>query len=279
MCTARGLLPLPPSISHGVRSPLVLHRPRPFQPAFGIVDAPVEALGVEAHRVRDADHDHLAVLQRDEAVVEVGGRHRDVLAQPEGVVLIDPGVVARLGAGLLAIEARARIAVEDKALRAMIAGRVGPVERTLALAPVEAHEAAVRSRSPNDAVLVDVAAADAVAVLRQVVDLRQSGRGIEAQESGRAARKRRRCTRPSRRSGAASRHRVRNRGRCACLWPDRSAGWARRSRRACRCRSCRGRTATSPATLAASPVSSNILVLTQPATGPVPESHSVSSAS
>ena len=35
MCTARGLLPLPPSISHGVRSPLVLHRPRPFQPAFG----------------------------------------------------------------------------------------------------------------------------------------------------------------------------------------------------------------------------------------------------
>ena len=35
MCTARGLLPLPPSISHGVRSPFVLHSPRPFQPAFG----------------------------------------------------------------------------------------------------------------------------------------------------------------------------------------------------------------------------------------------------
>jgi transposase len=35
MCTARGLLPLPPSISHGVLSPLVLHSPRPFQPAFG----------------------------------------------------------------------------------------------------------------------------------------------------------------------------------------------------------------------------------------------------
>ena len=27
MCTARGLAPLPPSISHGVRSPLVLHSP------------------------------------------------------------------------------------------------------------------------------------------------------------------------------------------------------------------------------------------------------------
>ena len=35
MCTARGFEPLPPSFSHGVRSPFVLHRPRPFQPAFG----------------------------------------------------------------------------------------------------------------------------------------------------------------------------------------------------------------------------------------------------
>ncbi len=33
-CTARGLLPLPPSINQGVRSPLVVHRPRPFQPAL-----------------------------------------------------------------------------------------------------------------------------------------------------------------------------------------------------------------------------------------------------
>ena len=33
MCTARGLAPLPPSISHGVRSPLALHSPLPFQPA------------------------------------------------------------------------------------------------------------------------------------------------------------------------------------------------------------------------------------------------------
>ena len=35
ICTARGFEPLPPSFSHGVRSPLVLHSPRPFQPAFG----------------------------------------------------------------------------------------------------------------------------------------------------------------------------------------------------------------------------------------------------
>jgi hypothetical protein len=35
MCTARGLEPLPPSLSQGVRSPFVLHNPRPFHPAFG----------------------------------------------------------------------------------------------------------------------------------------------------------------------------------------------------------------------------------------------------
>src|SRR3984893_2931631 len=34
-CTAIGFMPLPPSISHGVRSPLLVHSPRPFQPALG----------------------------------------------------------------------------------------------------------------------------------------------------------------------------------------------------------------------------------------------------
>ena len=34
-CTAMGFMPLPPSWSQGVRSPLEVHRPRPFQPALG----------------------------------------------------------------------------------------------------------------------------------------------------------------------------------------------------------------------------------------------------
>src|SRR5207245_2385461 len=34
-CTASGFEPLPFSINHGARSPLELHNPRPFQPAFG----------------------------------------------------------------------------------------------------------------------------------------------------------------------------------------------------------------------------------------------------
>jgi hypothetical protein len=32
---AIGTVPLPPSFSHGVRSPLVVHTPRPFHPALG----------------------------------------------------------------------------------------------------------------------------------------------------------------------------------------------------------------------------------------------------
>src|SRR5262245_8076818 len=44
ICTARGLLPLPPSFSQGVRSPFVLHRPRPFQPAFGSSTRPSRPL-------------------------------------------------------------------------------------------------------------------------------------------------------------------------------------------------------------------------------------------
>lgn len=34
-CTAMGFMPLPPSCIHGARSPLEVHSPRPFQPAFG----------------------------------------------------------------------------------------------------------------------------------------------------------------------------------------------------------------------------------------------------
>ena len=80
-------------------------------------------------------------LKRDEAVIEVGGRDRDVVAKTHRVVLIDPGVVARLGAGVLEpLEARARILVEGEAFGAVIAGGVRPVQRTLALAAIEADQ-------------------------------------------------------------------------------------------------------------------------------------------
>src|SRR5439155_18020507 len=60
---------------HQPRRALAVRAPqRTALPAVvGIVDAPVKTLGEEAHRIRDAQHDHLPVLERDEAVVQVGG--------------------------------------------------------------------------------------------------------------------------------------------------------------------------------------------------------------
>ena len=66
----------------------------------------------------------------------------------------------------------------------MVAGRVRPVQRVLAFAAIEADQAAVRAGSPEHAVLVDVSAADADAVLRNGVEFRQFGLGIKPQEAG-----------------------------------------------------------------------------------------------
>src|SRR5262245_31294630 len=139
-----------------------LHEPRrtvsargPEPPALParirIVDAAVEALRVEAERIGHAQQDHLAVLERDETVVQIRRRHRHVRAEAEGVVLIDPGIVARLGAVLTdSLKAGAGVLIEGPALRAMIASGRGPVERALALAPVEASNVAAAERRPHD---------------------------------------------------------------------------------------------------------------------------------
>src|SRR5207247_1127942 len=145
---------------HQPRRAIAVGAPQPaaFPAGVGIVDAPVEAFGIEADRIGNAQHHHLPILERDKAVVEVGGGDRNVLAETQRVVLVDPGVITGLGAGLLALEARAGIAVEGKALGTVIAGRIGSVERAFALAAVEADQAAVRGRTPHDAVLVDITA-------------------------------------------------------------------------------------------------------------------------
>src|ERR1700704_2822985 len=116
-----------------------------FPPSVGIVDPPVKTLGVEAERIGNPDRDHLAVLQRHETVTEIGGGHRDVLAKSGRIVLVDPGVIARLGAVLAdAFEAGAGVLIDGPALGAMIAGGGRPIERALALAAVEAAEVAAR---------------------------------------------------------------------------------------------------------------------------------------
>src|SRR6267142_4477087 len=136
-----------------------------------IVDAAVKALGIEAEGIGNADRDHLTVLvERDEAVHQVGGRHRDVVAKPEGVVLVDPRVIARLGAVLAdALEARARILVERPALGAVVAGCLRTVERAFAETAIELAHVAARERDPHAALLVDVAAARTEAGQRNVV--------------------------------------------------------------------------------------------------------------
>src|SRR3978361_1222173 len=99
-----------------------------FPAAVRIVDTPIEALGIEAERIGNPDRDHLAVLQRHEAVTEIGGGHRYVLAKSEGVVLIHPGVIARLGAVLTdTVEAGAGILIDRPAFRTMVAGGVTPM--------------------------------------------------------------------------------------------------------------------------------------------------------
>src|SRR5262245_13565501 len=109
-----------------------------------IVDTTIQAFGKKAQRVRNAQHDHLPILERDEAVIEVGGRDRDVLTKAHCVVLVHPGVVARLcGSVFEALEARARVLVVREPFGAVVASCGGSIERTLAFTPIETDQCAV----------------------------------------------------------------------------------------------------------------------------------------
>src|SRR6185312_7934084 len=133
-----------------------------FPATVRIVDAAVQALGIEAHRVWNTQHHHLAVLQRNEAVVEVGRRDWNIVSKSKRVVLIDPGVIARLGAVITdPIKAGSRIFVESPAFWTMVAGCLRTVERALAFPPIEAREMTARQRGPNHPIAVNVAAANA----------------------------------------------------------------------------------------------------------------------
>src|ERR1700730_9225777 len=143
------------------RRPVAARRPHPapFPSRIGIVDAAVKALGIEAQRVGDAQDHPFPFHQRQQRVVFGAGRYRNVVAKPQRIVLIDPGIIARLGAVVAdAIETRPRILVQGPALRAVIAGGFGPVQRTLALAPVEAAEMPAAERHPHHTLGVDVSA-------------------------------------------------------------------------------------------------------------------------
>src|SRR6185295_1733691 len=110
----------------------------------------------------------------------------------------DPVVIRRLGAAALhrhALKLRAWDRVELPAFRARLAGRCDrPVERTLAQLAVETRHLAARQRGPDDALAVDVHAAQTEAgvrvlriVPRNLVELRQHRLGIVADDATREA--------------------------------------------------------------------------------------------
>src|SRR6516225_2685569 len=72
------------------RRPVAARRPHSAASpsAIGVVDAAVQALGIEAHRVGDAQHHPFPVDQRQQRVVLVAGRDRHVVPEPQRIVLI-----------------------------------------------------------------------------------------------------------------------------------------------------------------------------------------------
>src|SRR5437899_1030539 len=111
-------------------------------------------------------------------LVGVAGGDRHVPAEPERVELIDPGVVAGLGAARLGhlSELGPGKRIERPALGAVLSRGRRPVEWPLALAPVEAREVSAGERRPGDTVPIDVHTARAVPWNRRLEDFGQRGR-------------------------------------------------------------------------------------------------------
>src|SRR5262249_50734416 len=169
---------LPPF--HQPWRPVAARGPQPatLPTRIGIVDAPIEPLGIKTQGIGNAQHDHRAVLERNQAIIEIASRHRHVLAEAKGIVLIDPGIVTRFRAVLAdPLKARTWILVERPTFLAMIARGGWTVQRPLALTPVEAADVAASQRHPDNALFVDVASARSKPRRRNVVNLGQSRRG------------------------------------------------------------------------------------------------------
>src|SRR5438270_868949 len=109
-------------------------------PGLRIVDAAVDILREEAHRIRHAEVDDLAVDHRHQRLAAVRLRDRHVLTEAEGVEAVDPQVVRMVRAALLvhALELRPGHAIERPAFGTELAARrLGPADLSLALAAIE----------------------------------------------------------------------------------------------------------------------------------------------
>src|SRR5262249_7067366 len=115
-------------------------------------------------------------------LVGIAGGHRNVGAEPGRVELVDPRVIARLGAAAFSDvpELRSREWNERPPFRTELTfGRLRPVERAFALATIELTHVAARQRHIGDAIAVDVEAARPEPRERRLIDFRQPGLGVE----------------------------------------------------------------------------------------------------
>jgi hypothetical protein len=85
-----------------------------------VVDAAVDPLGEEPHRVGHAQFDNLAADQHAQGIGLIAGGDRHIGAEPQNVVLVDPGVIGVLLGARVTLKARAGDRIEGKALRAII---------------------------------------------------------------------------------------------------------------------------------------------------------------
>src|SRR5262249_10321109 len=152
--------------------------------AVWIVDPSVEPLRVEAQRIRHAEHDPLTVLQGEQAIGQIPRVDGHVRAKAERAKLIDPGVIARAAAppAVNALELRDWLGIERPAFWAVLTGSGWAVQRTLALASIEAGEVAAGQGRPDNAITINVHTPESVAGVRHAwivprnrVDLRERG--------------------------------------------------------------------------------------------------------
>src|SRR5688572_17062044 len=168
--------PQPPALPTGVR----------------VVDPAIQPFREKPKRIRHAKDDPFAILQDQQSFRQVSRIYWHVRTQTERVELIDPRLVARLHASLIryALELREGLSVERPPFGTVLPRRRRTVELSGALAPVEAGEMPTRERRPDDAVAVDVHSARGETlntslrvVPRQLVQLRERGRGWPAARS------------------------------------------------------------------------------------------------
>src|SRR5687768_11428825 len=96
----------------------------PLPPRVRIIDAAVQPLGVEPHRVGDAQDDELSILEREQSLALVPGVDGHIRAEAERVELVHPGVVAPFTTPRArdVAQLRQRLGVEAPSFRTMFAG-------------------------------------------------------------------------------------------------------------------------------------------------------------